>query len=275
MRAALFVLTLTAVGCSSSSKDDEDTCVTLETTRRICGAKSVTLPFTSSDGSARVAATVNGKDVELLLDTGAEATVLSPSLMGVADETLANVDEICFGDLCLENEPIYAWETPFSAASGEGTNGFVGMHTLKHLGLALDHAESATLSRYAEPCTGTSVPLGFDEHGIPLVDVSPHTLPASNISIDTGATYTLLSQATSDALEAALTDPQPAPLCTVAGCQATGAFTAVLSSYCVGNECENDLDVKFPAFDAVGMTYFGRRRVVFDFEGSSLWFCAP
>jgi hypothetical protein len=275
MRAVAVSVTLAVLGCSGGSEPDEArSCVTLDGTRRLCGPDSVTLPL-ASDGSARVAARVNGQSVELLLDTGAEATVLSPSLLGVDDETLANADEICFGDLCFENEPVYAWETPFSSASGTGPSGFIGMHTLEHLGLGLDRGETATLSQSGEPCTGTSVAVSFNQYGIPLVDVTPHTLPAMNVSIDTGATYTLFSQATSDALGTALAEAEPAPLCTVNGCQASGAFIALVPSYCVAGECETDLPVKYPAFDAVGMTYFARRRVEFDFRGSALRFCAP
>lgn len=273
MRTAVIVLGLGFLGCSGSS-DDEEPCVTLEGSRRVCGEKSVTLPFASNDGSARVSARVNGKAVELLLDTGAESTVLSPSLLGVADETLATADEICFGDLCLENEPVYAWETAFSSASGPGPSGFVGMHTLEELRFELDGAH-ATLGLGGYACSGTSVELVFSELGIPMVDVTAHTLPAASIPIDTGATYTLFSQATSDALDAALEAKEPAPLCTVNGCQPNGAFTSLVPSYCIGSECEPDLPVKFPAFDAVGMTYFARRHVQFDFSDASLRFCTP
>jgi hypothetical protein len=274
MRTAAVVLALVFLGCSGSSEDEQESCVTLESTRRVCGDKSVTLPFSSSDGSARVNARVNGKAVELLLDTGAEATVLSPSLLGVANETLASADEICFGALCLQNEPVYAWETPFSSASGDGPSGFVGMHTLKELRFELD-GSVALLELGGDACSGTSVPLVFNQYGIPMVDVTAHTLPSASIPIDTGATYTLFSQATSDALDAALEPKEPAPLCTVNGCQPNGAFTSLVPSYCVGTECETDVPVKFPAFDAVGMTYFARRHVQFDFSASSLWFCEP
>lgn len=274
MRAATVILGLGFLGCSAGSDDDLESCVTLESTRRVCGEKSVTLPFTSNDGSARVSARVNGEAVELLLDTGAEATVLSPGLLGVADETLASADEICFGELCLQNEPVYAWETPFSTSIGDGPNGFVGMHTLGELRFEIDGA-NARLALGGESCSGTSVPLVFDQYGIPSVDVTAHTLPTASVPIDTGATYTLFSEATATALDAALEVKEPAPLCTVNGCQPTGAFTSVVPSYCVGSECETNVPVKFPAFDAVGMTYFARRHVAFDFAGSKLWFCAP
>jgi predicted aspartyl protease len=217
---------------------------------------------------------VNGQAVELLLDTGAEATVLSPGLLGVADETLGSAEEICFGEMCLQNEPIYAWETPFSSASGEGPSGFIGMHTLKELRFELDGTQ-ATLALGGGACSGTSVELVFSEFGIPMVDVTAHTLPVASIPIDTGATYTLFSQATSDALGVALEPKEPAPLCTVDGCQPNGAFTSLVPSYCIGSECETDVSVKFPAFDAVGMTYFARRHVQFDFSDSLLRFCTP
>jgi hypothetical protein len=61
----------------------------------------------------------------------------------------------------------------------------------------------------------------------------------------------------------------------VDGCQTGVAFTSELPSYCVGSQCESDLTVKYPVFDAVGMTFFARRRAMFDFSASALWFCEP
>ncbi len=272
----VWICLLALVGCAGSRADDADpaSCVTLSGSRRVCGAKSVRVPLISSDGSARVAASVDGQAIELLLDTGAESTVLSSTLLGSADQVVTRVSELCIGELCLENEEVYAWETIFSTASGPGPAGFVGMRTLREFGFELDSGAYAGLSLGQPSCAGTATPLAMNEYGIPSVEVTPHTLPTSSMTIDTGATYTLLSQASVDGLDPASLEPQaPAPLCTVNGCQDGVAFTASLPSYCVGVTCESNLGVKFPAFDAVGMTFFARRRVLFDFADALLWFC--
>jgi hypothetical protein len=273
VNALLFLLgatCLTSVGCGS-----QDDCRDIGAYRRLCGEESVTMPILADDGSATIAARWGEHELRVLVDTGAEMTVLSSKLLGVPDQTVTVLTELCIGALCLRNEPVYAWETPFSSTDGSASNGFIGMRTLAAFSLEIDHGSSVTLAFGSRPCAGDSIPLAFGERGTPRVGVGVDVLGASEVGIDTGSVYTLLSQATADSLPStSLAGEAPASICTVDGCQPSGAFTAELAGYCVGGACESKLGVKYPVFDGVGMTYFARRKTRFDFPDKRLWRCA-
>jgi hypothetical protein len=268
-KAALALGGASLVACAAN-----DDCRYLDTGRELCGT-SATAKVVSSDGSPVVDARLNGKPVRLLIDTGAEMTVISSKFLGAPDRTVTAVDELCVGSLCLKKEPVYAWETPFSNAEGADSHGFVGMRTLTDFSLSLDHGTSVGLVFGASPCAGDSVPLTFTAQGTPLVSASADGQAAADTPVDTGSVYTLLGQSTVDALPPASVSPStPSSLCTVDGCQDSGAFIASLPSYCVGSVCETGLDVKFPVFDAVGMSFLSQRTARFDFPDKQLTFCA-
>ena len=269
-----FAACLMLTACSSASAE-EVTCRPLGGERQLCGSTSVTVPVVSTDQTPVVEARVGGKLVRLLLDTGAEKTTLSSTLLGVPDQVLMKAPEICIGKLCLRREEIYAWDTRFSSPDAGATNGFVGMSTLRDFDLTLEHGQAVTLAHGSAPCAGTVVDLGQTDYGSPTASITVGPLEQKDVVIDTGSTFSLLSQSTVAALDpAALAPKTSASLCTVNGCQDGVAFTAPLAHYCVGAECESDVTVKFPVFDAVGTSFLARRKVSFDFAGNQLWFCA-
>lgn len=271
LRAVAVALAVSA--CGSPLAEPE--CRSLGSGRELCGPTHTSLTTEASDAAPVVQARLNGKPLRLIVDTGAEMTVISSTFLGAADQVVLRTHELCLGELCLRGEPVYAWETPFSSASADKTQGFIGMRTLKDFSLELDHGKRVMLTLGSAPCTGVDAPLGFTEYGIPTVPVSVASLPAKTHPIDSGSLFTVLSQATVDALPAAALGPStPADLCTVDGCQSGVAQVAKLSEYCVASECETQLDVKFPVFDAVGASYLARRRIRFDFPGARLWSCS-
>ncbi len=274
MRWGQVLLAWLALGCSSQAADEE-ACRALDAKRQLCGATSITLPVVSDDQTPVVQALVNGKPVRLLLDTGAEKTTLSSTLLELPDQVLARLPELCLGKMCLRREEIYAWDSKFSAAAEGEINGFIGMSTLRDFGLTLDHGTEVDLELGGAPCAGQALSLSYTDYGSPEIDVTVDTESQSGVVIDTGATFTLLSQATVASLEPTHLEPKkPASLCTVNGCTDGVAFTAELPVYCAGAVCENDVPVKFPVFDAVGSSFLSRRRAAFDFAGNQLVFCA-
>ncbi|MEZ4222972.1 MAG: hypothetical protein R3B13_18660 [Polyangiaceae bacterium] len=217
------------------------------------GGRERDLPIVRDDGWPVVEGKVNGRTLRLLIDTGAEQTVISSAWLGLPDQVLTKARPLCLGELCLDGEPIYAWETPFSSVQGE-VNGFVGMSTLGRYVVEFKQGKSVRIGD--ELCAGDEVQLGFTSYGAPTVPATVEALPLDDVVIDSGSLYTLLSQSTSDALAIAGAQQD---VCTVNGC--SDAVLGQVETYCVGSICENAVKVKFPLFDAVGARWLARRRV--------------
>ena len=259
-----------AAGCGSDS--EADTCRALDFDRKVCGPESVRLPVLDGHDSPVIAATIDGRPARLLIDTGADKTVISSQFLEAPDESGLRAD-VCLGDVCVESEPVWAWETPFSSADGDIT-GFVGMLTLRPFVVSLDRGAFVEIRNGGAPCGGDAFELGQTEFGTPLVDVSIEGHGPSDVALDTGGTYTTLSQATADLLGAPLLDgSEPASLCTVEGCEENAARTSTVASYCVGERCADDVRVKFPVWDGVGNTFLSRYEVDLDFVEDRIVFC--
>jgi len=259
------------LGCGPTDEE----CAELADGVRACGPSQLQVPLTQEDDQAfTVEVTVDGHEGLMLVDTGAEATVVSSSLLSVADQTMTRVGEICIADLCIRDEAAYAWDTPFSTdASGE-LNGFFGMRLLHHFGLRFEHGRSLTIRRGGTACRGTPKPLDFSEHGIARIGAEVDAASFDQVALDTGSAYSVLSQATADQLGDDLgAGAEPASICTVDGCEESGAFIASVERYCVAGVCAQDVAVKYPVWDAVGCTYFSRFDLEFDFPSATLWFC--
>ena len=257
-------------GCGPSDDDCED----LSDGVRACGPSQVRVPLVEGDQAFTVEVTIDGRAGLMLVDTGAEATVISSSLLGVEDQTMTRVAELCIADLCIEDEAAYGWDTPFSTDDRGELNGFLGMRLLRHFGLRFDHGRSLTIRRGGTACGGTPHPLHFSEYGIARLGVQLDTESFDDVALDTGSAYSVLSQATADRLgETVEAGAQPASVCTVEGCSESGAFVSSVGQYCVAGVCAQDVSVKYPVWDAVGCTYFSRFDLDFDFPDATLWFC--
>jgi hypothetical protein len=266
-RYSVFALALLELACA------ED-CEQLNDQGELCGASRVTVPIDPSYGGPVVPVKLDGVARSVLVDTGSEGTTISSSLLGARDRTMVTVDELCIGKLCLRDASVYAWETPFSSAESGETAGIIGMRWLRYFVLEIDRGRSLTLKRKEGPCPGAREDLSFTQYGIPTATVTIDGQSFPETVLDTGAVFTVLSQTSVDGLGAYLTDlAQPAGYCTVNGCSDTGAFVSAINDYCVGEQCRNDVPVKFPAWDAVGSSYFFQYRVNFDFAAGYLVFC--
>ncbi len=258
-----------ALGCSGTTGDP---CRLLDGGARLCGPTAVELPVLGGGNSPVLNATLDGKSVELLVDTGAQATVVSSSLLGVDDETWTPTSSLCFGDLCVQGERVFGWDTPFS--SPDGPHGLVGMETLRHFVLELDRGQSVRLSHTEPACRGERRPITFSEPGTPLVDISIDGLVLSGITIDTGAEFTVLDDSTVARLDDYVTTQSvEADVCTIEGCTPGGARTSTVHELCVADICQSEVAVKYPVFDAVGNSFLARQRVAFDFPRSEIVFC--
>jgi hypothetical protein len=268
---ALFVPLVLFAGCGGASPG-EPPCRVRSDHTQACGPTRVSLEITGSGGLV-VEGTIDGRHARLLVDTGASRTVISSTLLGVADQTGA-LSSVCVGDLCFPREPVWAWDTPFSDAAPDAINGFIGMSTLQYLLVGIDHADRVILDSVGTGCRGAASPITFtDPGGTPLVDVRAGTLPEATLALDSGSLFTVLDPTTATALGAELSEVAPASLCTVDGCKDQTASTATLRTYCVFGVCTENLPVKFPIWDAVGLSYLSRFRVDLDFPRKRFVYC--
>lgn len=271
--SAVALGSLWCVACGSAAPKP-DACDDLGSGVQVCGARSVKLALLSDVTTPAISARVNGRELRMLVDTGAQASVVSASWLGVAGVGWQRTSELCFGELCFHGEQVYAEDTEFSQPDPERTNGFIGMRTLQHLAVELEGASSVTFSREPPGCSGAPHVLTYNTADQPLIDVTidGHDLPAT--PIDTGSTFSVLSQASFSLLEPYVAEQsQPADLCTVDGCQTGVAHTSSVNQYCVAGVCRSAVPVKYPVFDGVGTSFLTRTTALFDFPHSTLTFC--
>lgn len=257
-------------GCSS----DADECRDLEHGIPLCGPTSARVPLEPDSASPVIALRIDGREARVLIDTGAEAPIISSSWLGAPDAEWLRTRELCFGDLCLRGEQVFAQDTEFSQADAASINGFIGMRTLRHFIVEFEHDKSVRFTQGGAACAGKSKAITFGPHGTPFVDVSidSHDMPA--VTVDSGSTYTVLSQASVDQLDPYVADSsEPADLCTIDGCMSDVARTSQVAKYCVFDACQEDVAVKYPVFDAVGSSFLFLRHTAFDFPNSRIVFC--
>lgn len=261
-------------GCSSSGANaNANTCRNLENGIPLCGPDSVEVPLEAGSSSPVIIARINGREARVLVDTGAQAPIISSSWLGVSDAQWIRTEELCFGELCLEGEQVYAQDTEFSQPDAAAINGFIGMRTLQHFAVEFVHGTSVRFSQ-KPTCQGVTHPLAFGDEGTPFADIRIDGHAFSHVAIDSGSTFTVLSQATVDLLAPYVTARgQVADLCTVDGCMTGVAQSSSVKEYCVFDVCEPNVPVKFPAFDAIGSSFLFLQDSVFDFPNGNLAFC--
>jgi len=242
-----------------------------------CGQPTAQLPIVpaSVDGVAVdlpvVQVTVGTRTVLALIDTGTSGIVVSSKLFGVPDSSEILVI-ICFGSLCTGELWAEALETSFSTI--DGIQMIVGMTALGTQPLEIDHTQSVRLGALRADCNAPAIPFVIDSTGRPTVAaVQVAGASVADALVDTGSVYSLLSSAGSQDLPAsALADATPATLCTIDGCSA-GAFVATSPTMCIDTSCAADVQVKYPAYVSVGISFLSRYRARFDFSKNTLQLC--
>lgn len=249
-------------------------CRDLDNGNPLCGPTSVQIGLEPDSSSPVIMARLDGRPLRVLIDTGAEAPIISSSWLGSSDRQWLRTKELCFGALCLRGEQVFAQDTEFSQPDESRINGFIGMRTLRHFIVEFERSSSVRFTHGAEACVGDRRPLTFGAAGTPFVDISIDDHEFPGITVDSGSTYTVLSEASTAQLGPYLTNQSElADLCDIHGCKTGVARTSQVAEYCVFDTCEQDLPVKYPVFDAVGSSFLFLRRTAFDFPDSSIVFC--
>jgi hypothetical protein len=252
----------------------ESDCEYLGEAGGLCGERRVTVPFVAgAAGLPIIEATIAGKPVWLLVDTGASASFVSSSLLGTGGEGWTTIGALCIGGLCLRNHPAWAMDTVFSSAEPGMINGLLGMEALKHFQLELDHGKGLTLSRDKTTCPGPTHQLTFDEHGRPHLEASVDGRSLGTTLLDTGALFTLLSDQAVAGLPYLTDGAASSGGCAITGCTDTGKFTSTAKQFCVNTTCLDAVPVKYPVWDAIGGTFLRRFRTEVDFAGRTVRFC--
>lgn len=265
---------LCALGCSGGDGQDASECRDLDHGIPLCGPTSVQISLEPDSASPVIMARIDGREARVLIDTGAEAPIISSSWLGAADSKWLRTRELCFGELCLRGEQVFAQDTEFSQPDAQSINGFIGMRTLRHFIVEFERGDRVRFTQGGDACAGSKSPLTFGPQGTPFVDVSIDGQKFPGVTVDSGSTYTVLSQASFDQLDPYVAErSQPADLCTIDGCMAGVARTSQVVEYCVFDVCQDDVPIKYPVFDAVGSSFLFLRRTAFDFPGSSVVFC--
>jgi hypothetical protein len=277
-RARVLALILACAGSSVACGGTTATAATPECRdlgdgRELCGPDRVTLAVLPG-GDLVVQGSIQRQRVNLLVDTGAERSIVAPELLGVPEQSGVLVGELCVGDLCLHHEEVWAQTSPFSAVGDGQINGLLGMNTLREFVVGIDHGDSVTLAFRGTPCGGDAHALTPLDRGLIGVDSRIASSDRGVVALDTGATHSVLSQTTADELALALENPQSAPICTIDGCQDGAATTATVPDYCVFGVCATNVTVKYPVWDAVGFGTLSRFRVDLDVPSLELVFCA-
>jgi hypothetical protein len=265
---------LCVLGCSGADGQGASECRDLDHGIPLCGPTSVQLPLEPESSSPVVRARIDGREARLLIDTGAEAPIVSSSWLGAADGKWLRTRELCFGELCLRGEQVFAQDTEFSQPDAESINGFIGMRTLRHFIVEFERGDSVRFTQGGAACAGSKSALTFGPQGTPFVNVSIDGQEFPDVTVDSGSTYTVLSQESVAQLEPYVTEQSElADLCTIDGCLSGVARTSAVMSYCIFDTCQENVPVKYPVFDAVGSSFLFLRRTAFDFPKSNVVFC--
>ncbi|HEX2870059.1 MAG TPA: hypothetical protein VHP33_02360 [Polyangiaceae bacterium] len=265
---------LCMLGCSGGGGRGAGECRDLDHGIPLCGPTSVQLPLEPNSKSPVVMARIDGREARVLIDTGAEAPIISSSWLGAEDGKWLRTSELCFGELCLRGEQVFAQDTQFSQPDAESVNGFIGMRTLRHFIVEFERGDSVRFAQGSKACAGNESPLTFGPQGTPFVDVSIDGQEFPGVTIDSGSTYTVLSEASAARLDPYVSDrSELADLCTIDGCLSGVARTSAVMSYCIFDACQDDVPVKCPVFDAVGSSFLFLRHTAFDFPNSRIVFC--
>ena len=273
--AALFsALTLSTLGCSGAGASDSNACRELDNGVPLCGPSSVEVPIEPGSSSPVILARIDGRPIRVLIDTGAEAPIISSTWLGVSDGQWLRTHELCFGELCLRGEQVYAQDTEFSQPAAASINGFIGMRTLRHFIVEFEHGSSVRFTQGAAACEGSHNLLSFGAQGTPFVDISIDGHDFPGVTIDSGSSFTVLSQSSFSQLGPyVMAESQAADLCTINGCMTGVAHTSNVSEYCVFDSCRQNVPIKYPVFDAVGSSFLFLGDTAFDFPHADLIFC--
>lgn len=181
------------------------------------------VPLDMAEGLPRVTVAINGRPATMLLDTGANAVILTPAAarrLGVEEQSqemlaatavggatygrAVNLATLSFAGTEINDQRAAEMALPMDRFGGELLDGILGTPVLNRFDLELD-SEAASLTLYrARACPGGAIPWPRPYAMLPMlsrariahitVPVRINGMPAAGL-IDTGATHTMVDLA--------------------------------------------------------------------------------
>lgn len=240
----------------------------------VCDLEEVTLPTRQAGRYDTLPVTVQGRAGRVIVDTGSSGTVFSATWQGVPNHSAGSDVRVLLGGMRIQAAYASFIDSPFSSAEVGEINGLLGTNILYGLSYRSDPGRSATLSVEHLGCGGAVVRLRDGGSNRPyLDDVVVAGLRLRNVMLDTGAAGVLLSAGTAALLADELVGAEEVGYCSFDGCSDSGAFTTTVPEVCVAGICEADVTVKWPAWDAIGLSWLNRHSYIVSLGRMELEIC--
>ncbi len=224
-----------------------------------------------------VRVTVNGgRELDILVDTGANRTYLPPGLFGDRKgQELIHLKSLCFQNrVCFRDAAVSTAPTNYSLARPGYYNGLLGVDLLRDTGLTIDYkARQMFLGNGGiEAGGGEAIQTWFymdSRSRRPHAKMTVGGMEFLGILLDTGASFTRLTPPMIARLEAAPTAAYLEMAFSTTGVQRTAIIN--LPRVCVNAKlCTQDILGQKPSWPAVGATFFRNFRTTFDFRNKRL-----
>lgn len=257
---ATFIAKLLFTGCAVQTVGAA--CEHCEPTQAgtVCGSLHADAKFLASDGWPVIQGNVENRDVVLLLDSGASHNMLYGPKFGLRPGTLWTVDRVCVNEMCVEDVPFTVSDAQIlNGAGADDPQVILGVPFLSGMVITFDHARKIHINAEPHVCPGEAIALTPGASGRPHLDITINGEAFPRVLLDTGAARTVLSAEDAEALQPGLrAHEQPTEICTLTQCQ--HGYLSQVREICVGDVCEQDVEVKYPVWTAVGMSFLGKDR---------------
>lgn len=215
---------------------------------------------------------VNGRPGRVIVDSGSASSVFSSTWQDASNESRALDVRVTLGRSRVNLAIAWMVDSPFS--NPKGINGLLGADVLYDL----DYYRQPGLVTFSPRplhCGGRIIRLRDGGSRRPFLDdVRIGELALRNVLLDSGAVDVVLSPATAALLpEAVRTGAREVGFCTFDGCQESGAYTTTVPEVCVAGSCEQSVSVKWPAWDAVGLSWLNRHSYIISLRRMELEVC--
>lgn len=208
-----------------------------------------------------------GLELDMLVDTGANVTIVPESLFGSLQSGSVLIPAMCLQNgICFRNVPVLTANSAFTQDRHGYFNGIIGMDLLAWFDLSIDYKNGKV---YFSDIQGSP---SLDQVNVPFVynNSIPHTSidldgrHYNSIVLDTGSAYTRITPAMYDALSV-----KPDILFETVTYNFNNQETVSyvdLDNYCLGDACPLEVLSQIGDWPAVGGSFFREYLTTFKFN---------
>lgn len=208
-----------------------------------------------------------GMELDMLVDTGANGTIVPESLFGSSQSGKVHIPEMCLENgICFRNVPVLTADSAFAQDRHGYFNGIIGMDILAWFDLSIDYKNGKVyFSDIQEPPSPDQVAVPFVySNSIPHTSIDLDGTQYDSILLDTGSAYTRITLAMYDALTV-----KPDILFETVTYNFNNQETVSyidLSNYCAGEGCPSGILSQIGEWPAVGGSFFREYLTTFKFR---------